>query len=301
MDPGLARRLKYAAPYAQDDEILPPVGTASDFVFPDRPLSDVWRPLLERPDREWARRLARVDPAQLEQAVGRDRWPLPAAINREGYCGDDHMRFWLSGFSEHLMACETAAAHGVHGGRFYDFGGGTGRIFRHFAAQSDAWEVWSSDFRLSSVAWNLAHYPPALKLFANTSTPGLPLPDGEFDLVTAFSVFTHINEAETQWLLELRRILKVGGLAYLTIHDETTWRTADALRSQVAQSLGVAEDAPLPPGKTVMTYREDDPYNCQVFHAADHLKQVWSRFFEIVEVKPLWVGAQTAVVCRRTR
>jgi hypothetical protein len=49
-----------------------------------------------------------------------------------------------------------------------------------------------------------------------------------------------------------------------------------------------------------MTYREDDPYNCQVFHAADHLAKVWGRYYEIVEVKPLWVGAQSAVVCRRT-
>jgi hypothetical protein len=176
LDPRLARLLKHVVAYAQDDPLLPPVGTAADFLSAERPPQAVWKPLLERPDRQWARRLSELDPLQLEQAVRRDHWPVPAPVNREGYCGDDHLRFWLSGYAEYLLATETAAAHGVQGGRFYDFGGSTGRIFRHFAAQSDAWEVWSSDFRLSSVDWNLAHYPPELKLFANTSTPSLPLP-----------------------------------------------------------------------------------------------------------------------------
>ena len=66
--------------------------------------------------------------------------------------------------------------------------------------------------------------PMGLRVFLNGFAPPLPLPDAHFDVVTAFSVFTHIDELDSPWLLELRRILKPGGLLDATIHDETTWQ-----------------------------------------------------------------------------
>src|SRR6185503_12477254 len=73
------------------------------------------------------------------------------------------------------------------------------------------------------VDWLLRHLPRAVKPFQCTALPSLPLPDASLDLVTAFSVFTHIDEYELTWLLELRRLLKSGGIAYLTIHSDDTW------------------------------------------------------------------------------
>jgi SAM-dependent methyltransferase len=290
MDPTLLSRLGHVVPYAQDDPVLPPVGTPADVLPLDGPNLKAWL--------FWMSDVLEKDGAGRRERVLRDAYPLPDVVNREGYSSDDHLAFWMSGFADYLKTLETVAPYGCTGGRIYDFGGGTGRVFRHFAAQSDAWEVWTSDFRLSSVQWNLAHYPPAILAFANTSAPALPLPDSCFDLVTAYSVFTHIAETETQWLLELRRILKVGGIAYLSFHDEGAWES-EGLRRMGTQSLGLPLDAPMPPGKTVARWREDDPYNCNVFHAADHIERVWGRYFDILQIRPRWVGAQAVAVCRR--
>lgn len=42
-------------------------------------------------------------------------------------------------------------------------------------------------------------------------------PDGQFDLIFAFSVFTHLVDSWSAWLLELHRVLKVGGLLIVTV------------------------------------------------------------------------------------
>lgn len=281
------------APYAEDHPILPPVGLVRDFVRVGGPNIDAWR--------YWMADVADRDEEGRYARVLRDTWPLPDTINREGYCDGDHLAYWLSGLADHLKTVEAAARYGVNGGKFYELGGGTGRVYRHFAIQSDVWEVWSSDFRRSSVHWSETNFPSSVRVFANTSAPSLALPDGAFDLVGAYSVFTHINEGETDWLFELRRILKPGGLAYISIHDEETWRTEEQLRRAVAEACEINPYVPLPQGRTVAVWREDgDPYNCNVFHSQDYIRSVWGRFFEVLEIKPKWVGAQAAVLLRRS-
>jgi SAM-dependent methyltransferase len=286
--------LKYGVPYAEDAPLLPPAGLPAEFAAPSFLRNNRW----------WVEE-------GLEDRMRSDPFPIPAVANREGYCGglvefggykgENHVGWWASGFSDYRKSTLAAAEHGVSGGRVFDFGGGTGRVFRHFAAQDpENWEVWTSDFRLSSVRWNLMHYSPAVRAFSNTSTPTLPLPDGYFDLVTAFSVFTHIDDPETQWLAELRRILRVGGLAYLTIHDENTWRASSSLRETVERSGGIRADGEMPDWKTVGIWREDDPYHCNVFHGRSYISRVWAAFFDILEIKPFAAAEQSAVVCRRT-
>jgi ubiquinone/menaquinone biosynthesis C-methylase UbiE len=284
MEPKLQKLLKYGTSYADDNIVLPPVGYPIDFV-----------------DKGYLATNSYWQAADLEERLRRDPAPIPDVKNREGYCPGHHLAFWLSGYGDYQKTLQLVQKHGVTGGRYFDFGGSTGRVFRHFAFQSDKWDVWSSDFKLSSVEWNLLHFPTQIKVFANNSNPSLPLPDRHFDLVTGYSVFTHINEPEMHWLAELRRVLKVGGIAYLTIHDQSTWADqSPSLHSTVEKFRpDVASQKDMPRGKTVVTFRTDDPYNCNVFHSRDYLERVWGRFFEISEVQSLWVGKQAAVVCRK--
>ena len=236
-----------------------------------------------------------------DDLIRRDQAYLPDARNREGYFGQDHLGYWLCGYRDYRKTLATVEPYGICSGRYYDFGGSTGRVFRHFAFQTDKWDVWSSDFKISSVEWNLKYFQTPMKITLNNSNPSLPLPDNYFDLVTAYSVFTHINETETPWLLELRRILKVGGVAYLSIHDEATWlNLVQPLRDTIVKFRpDIAGLAEMPKGKTVVTFRQDDPYNCNVFHSRDYIKSVWGRFFEICEIKSLYLDQQAVVVCRR--
>jgi tetratricopeptide (TPR) repeat protein len=50
--------------------------------------------------------------------------------------------------------------------------------------------------------------------------PGLPFADGFFSLIYAISVFTHLTDHATGWLLELHRTMADGGLLMLTFLGE---------------------------------------------------------------------------------
>jgi SAM-dependent methyltransferase len=283
----LGKKLAYAMAYAEADELLPPVGYPADFID-DRILAE---------SSSWVR----ASPEELKDRIRKDLSLIPHPYNREGYADGDDLVYWLSGYHDYRTIQGIAAGYGITGGRYFDFGGSTGRVFRHFAFQADAWDVWSSDFKISSVEFNLKYFPSKVRVFLNSSLPSLPLPDAYFDLISAFSVFTHIDETETGWLLELRRLLKVGGVACVSIHNEDTWsQMPEPLRNDVVQFRPEIADRPtLPEGKTVVTFRDDDPYRCQTFHSADYIKRNWGRFFEICEIRPLVVGQQALVICRR--
>lgn len=293
IDDKISKVLKYGVSYADSSPVSAPVGFPSSF-FDKAYFSQLqsmtpwlWASEPSWHERNWQELLAR-DPAQ-----------LPDADSREGYFGSDHLGYWLSGFVDYAKTVAAAQSLGLEGGRYFDFGGSTGRVFRHFAFQTDRWDVWTSDFKPSSVEWNLLHYPTIIKAFLNSCQPSLPLPDSYFDLVTAFSVFTHINETETSWLLEIRRILKVGGIAYISIHNEDYWPFRSQWRDLSPFRPDLAGLEEMPKGKTVVTWREDDPYNCDVFHSRDYIERVWGRYFEICEFRARYHFNHGVVICRR--
>jgi SAM-dependent methyltransferase len=293
MDPGITPLAADAragiALFAENAALFPPVGFPADFI--DEPAIGAHLDLTGE------------DASQVVAAMRRDTWPIPHPDNRENYAGESHLLYWLSGYGDFRRLGAFAALYGVHGGEVLDFGGSTGRVFRHFAQQSQDWRVWSCDFKRSSFAFSLAHFPPSLTVFLNTSVPSLPIPDGAFDLVVACSVFTHIDDAESAWLLELRRVLKLGGVALISIHNGETWRRmVPSLRETVERFRpGLAAAPDLPGDRVVVPIRFDgDPYNCNVFHSDAYVRRNWGRYYEIAAIEPLILGEQALVVCRRT-
>jgi SAM-dependent methyltransferase len=234
-------------------------------------------------------------------ALHRDTSPIPAPSNRERYNGNRHFEYWLSGYVSYRAIKKIAVEYGVTGGSYFDFGGSTGRLFRHFYYQDDTWTTWSCDFKLSSVEWNLAHFPKDIKVFQNMYFPFLPIEDREMSLISAMSVFTHIDETETSWLLELRRILRPGGIAVITIHDENTWKVMgeDLCNKVNTYRPDLASLAELPEGKHVSNFRIDDPYRCDTFHATNYVRDNWGRYFEVKDIIRGIFGHQAAVVLRR--
>jgi ubiquinone/menaquinone biosynthesis C-methylase UbiE len=287
--PGLKKVLKYGKIFADAAELYEGVGYPADFI--DEKVIETWF-------RKNFPEFAEIPVEAVIERIRRDDIQIPNINNREGYAPGADLIYWLSGFGDHLRLQALAEKYGVHGGRYFDFGGSTGRVFRHFATQGD-WEVWSSDFKITSVEFNLKHFPTNVRVFLNTALPALPLPDAQFDLISACSVFTHINEGETPWLLELRRILKIGGVACLSIHDKQVW--ADRLLHGAVEKYrpDLANQPVLPEGKTVVTFRDDDPYNCHTFQSDSYIHRNWGRFFEICDILPRTMGPQAIVVCRR--
>jgi ubiquinone/menaquinone biosynthesis C-methylase UbiE len=287
MDPRLKKLLKYGTTYADSVVLRPPVGYPADLID-DQILSQHFH---------WTQ----ASNEEMHDRIRKDTIPIPHDLNREGYAPGADLSYWLSGYRDYRKLQDLAAKYDIRGGRYFDFGGSTGRVFRQFAIQTDAWDVWSCDFKISSVEFNLKYFPSKVRVFLNTSFPSLPLPDQYFDLISAYSVFTHINETETGWLLELRRTLRVGGIACFSIHNNDTWPTRNKTMRDTFEKFrpDIANEPTLPEGKTVVTFREDDPYNCHAFHSDTHIRQNWGRFFEICEIQPLFCGNQAMVVCRR--
>jgi ubiquinone/menaquinone biosynthesis C-methylase UbiE len=80
------------------------------------------------------------------------------------------------------------------GRRVLDFGCGPGRTPRHFLDEAEHAEFHGRDIDDRSIAWLSEHLSPPLHVFQNSEAPGLPLPDGFFDLAYGLSVFTHLGE-----------------------------------------------------------------------------------------------------------
>lgn len=99
--------------------------------------------------------------------------------------------------------------------RLLDFGCGSGRALRALAERTDL-DLWGCDIDGPSVRWLEEHLSPICRSFRCDPSPPLPVPSAYFDVVMAYSVFTHITTEWSRWLLELHRVLKQGGLLVAT-------------------------------------------------------------------------------------
>jgi SAM-dependent methyltransferase len=97
-----------------------------------------------------------------------------------------------------------------------DFGCGAGRTLRHFLSEAEIGEFWGVDIDAASIEWLQGALCPPLRASQCSVFPPLGLEHGSFDLVWAISVFTHLTENSSQWLVELHRLLKPGGLVIAT-------------------------------------------------------------------------------------
>lgn len=101
-----------------------------------------------------------------------------------------------------------------------DFGCGCGRIARWFAAVSGP-RIDACDYNPELVEW-CARNLPFIRASATGLRPPLPYADAAFDLLYAFSVFTHLSaQLAEQWMSELGRVVRPGGLVWFTIHGES--------------------------------------------------------------------------------
>ena len=284
--------LKYGISYSQSNPIEPPTTCPAD--------------LANDPAFNQSREISHYINAgnltlqSVLDALGRDTFAIPGSANREGYAIGRDLAYWLSGYAEYRLIEEIAQTHGVSKGRYFDFGGSTGRVFRNFVVQSSTWDVWTSDFKKTSFDFNNQFFDQRVRCFLNTAYASLPIEDSYFDLVSACSVFTHIDEAESLWLLELRRIMRVGGIAYITILNEQSWTNDQAVRKTAAKFRpDLKLDEPLAEDKTVIAFRDDDPYNCNVLHHSRYIRKNWGRYFEICEIRSPTLHPQAVVVCRK--
>lgn len=136
--------------------------------------------------------------------------------------------YWrhASAFEEHMKLCEVqTTARGILAdlpprSRVLDAGCGLGR-----------WVKWLNDHGhdacgvdVSADALRIAkHHLPDLEL-AVADVRALPFPDGCFDAVLSMGVLEHFEEGPQEGLEEARRVLRPGGLLFLSLPYEGLMR-----------------------------------------------------------------------------
>lgn len=123
-------------------------------------------------------------------------------------------------FTFYRLVCAhmTAAGRPLEPGvRVLDFGVGWGRFPRFFARHAGAGDLFGVDVLTSMVeACRNSGCPAAV--FQVRPHEALPFGPATFDLVYAYSVFTHLPEATSLfWVAELGRVLKPGGRLIVTV------------------------------------------------------------------------------------
>jgi len=120
----------------------------------------------------------------------------------------------------YLYTKQSMTAAGIQADRntrLLDFGCGWGRMLRFYQKDLDPKNLYGADInaylldeaKRTGVPGQLAHIDPL---------GNLPYPDGTFDVVYAYSVFTHLPEPmQDHWLAEIARITKPGGLFIATV------------------------------------------------------------------------------------
>jgi SAM-dependent methyltransferase len=244
--------------------------------------------------------------AKVVELIRSDEMPIPAPEDRENYYEDRHIEYWLSGYAD---SCKiepylTAANGRV---RYLDFGGATGRVSRH-VTRDPRREVWLCDINVNWITWIDRFFSRPIKAFQNRIQPSLPIEDKYFDLISAYSVFTHLDQDEIPWLLELRRILRPGGYLYLTVLDEKVWERLkdpawDWLRKSISRGMNdefLAERCQEAlSDRVVLEYSSVEAYNINTFLPRSYLEKKWGAFFSNMKFFDDYHNYQTVVVLQR--
>lgn len=205
--------------------------------------------------------------------------PPPELIARVGWLaqGDDPVSVYERRGREHWDYVKDLLPDGwaLEGRRILDFGCGAGRMIRHALPEAASNEIWGCDIDARSIAWLEENLSPPLHVFRNDELPPLPQPDGHFDLITALSVFTHLTDSWSTWLLELHRVLADDGLLIATVGGPG--------RTELIPGEPFDEDRV---GMNVIMEGTDwDEGGPRVMHSTWWIKAHWGRAFDILELR----------------
>ena len=245
--------------------------------------------------------LTRPAPSPLDDGLPvppRDLW------ERWGYSAEQYLESGRRDTDTMLALLADAASEPQPIRRVLDLGCAEGRMLRFFPRNGDP-ELWGVDINAERIGWAQSHLPDPFRFAVVTTAPHLPFEDNHFDLVYCLSVFTHISDLADAWFLEVLRILRPGGLVYLTIHDEHTVELllgkygdrkkhpymVDLVRKFDAETGTLARDW------VYFTILADPA--AQVFYRADYLIEKWSKLADCLTVKPETADYQTSLIFRK--
>lgn len=229
---------------------------------------------------------------------------IPVGKDRFGYSPDDTKKYLEWGRYDHDQLVGVIKKHGKvgEGQAVLDFGCSSGRVLRHFEQEKREknWKLYGCDVQALCIQWMREYLPAHFNVINSSTLPHLPYEDATFDFIYGFSVFTHIKFQWDAWLMELRRVMKPGGLMMQTIHSENAWNfyvnnnkegwVRENHTPRVYDSAAMDVD---------FLYYGDASVS-QVFWKKDVAQKYWGRYFDVLEIRdPPEYSFQDWVICRK--
>jgi SAM-dependent methyltransferase len=254
-------------------------------------------------DEEWLDVLLRSVDSPLVSGLLLPRFP-PAQLQCDfvGSAGQHTLKEAYAFFREAKKSCASAGVGLIAACSVLDFGCGWGRITRFFSKDVHADFLFGVDVD-----------PKVIELCRNTGVrgsfsvtapyPPLQFADASFDIVVAYSVFSHLNEeAHLKWLAEIHRILRPGGVFIATTQGRTfigfceTLRKSDTHLSEWERMLSSqftdaqAALADYDAGRFLHSATGGGDFRPSTFYGETlipprYVERVWTRFFEIREFR----------------
>jgi len=168
-------------------------------------------------------------------------------------------------------------------GALLDWGCGCGRVLRQWSGLPGA-RVFGCDINPKMIQWCAANLDFA-EVSVTELEPPLPYADSTFDLIYAFSVFTHLSEQlQQEWMSECLRVLRPGG--YLLISTMGEYYLG-------LQRLSESEQQAFANGELVVLYeRSAGTSLCSAYHPPEYVRTKLAADFEAVGFRPAVEGGR---------
>jgi SAM-dependent methyltransferase len=174
-----------------------------------------------------------------------------------------------------------------------DFGCGCGRTLIWLAKDFPGNAFYGTDVDEASIEWCREHLP-GVNFAVNAPVPPLAVPEGFFGLIYGVSVLTHLDEDhQLQWLAELRRVVKPGGLVVLSVHGERSWGGLPQIDLEILRHKGfLFKTSPKLHGVVPDWYHT-------AYHSREYVLRTFSAHFTIRAYREAGLGYQDLVVLER--
>jgi SAM-dependent methyltransferase len=194
-----------------------------------------------------------------------------------------------------------------------DLGCGAGRVLPHMAALAPQSRCAGCDVDAAAIDWARAHRP-GIEWSLTSFEPPLPYASESFALAYSISVFSHLGRGlQERWLDEVRRVLRPGGVALISIHGRhafeefrsgrvtTSWCSADVFSRE---PLRPRDFVFAPYVRSMWTVGElpgvGRDYGL-AFAGSEHVRSTWSQALEVVDVRERAMTSwQDIVILRKT-
>lgn len=162
----------------------------------------------------------------------------------------------------------------LEGKRILDWGCGPGRLIRHVPELLQyKSHVYATDYNEASIAWCKEHIAN-VAFNQNKLAAKLPYEDHFFDAIYGISIFTHLSEEmHFNWLEELKRILKPGGILFITTQG-----------NNFKKKLSVSERNSFEKGELIVRGNVKEGHRTfSAFHPDKFMRSLFENSFQVID------------------